>query len=285
MTSSKVVIVLLLLIVVQVSRASEWQDMQMGKMESLGGLPISEQIEILGSIVQIGHRGELNEEHKAVLARSQSLLISIPGHAEYYEKKIKDRQAMIDASPEGEKSNYVPGYGMLQRKSFQILSLMPSPETVRVLGDFLSDEKGGWHFKDGVPPATVTDEVLYPQPRNCDQAAQVLFQLIDNPPVAGQTQKYGSNIPEWRLWYNQVKAGTRPIRFKGDTQDYNMNGPIRGVPNDAPRATKRPPQQASTMEASNDQKASRSNAPAITAIALAVLIGGGYWIYRRRSVT
>lgn len=37
---------------------------------------------------------------------------------------------------------------------------------------------------------------------------------------------YNANIEPWRLWYAQVKAGTRTFRFKDDPQEYNLDGPV-----------------------------------------------------------
>lgn len=270
-------ILLLPLLLTTFAHASEWYDMQMGKMDNLGHLPIPEQIEILSSIVRIGRRDELNDEHKTVLRRSQSMLIAIPEHAEYYEKKIKDGMALIENQPDDGLPRRT--FNAPRIEIFQILEQIPSPQIVRVLGDFLSDDRGGFEYKQGDPMPTA-DDIAHGSLRNSGYASIALYGLIDNPltPYRGYFIE-NVDVPEWRLWYNQVKAGNRTFRFKGDSTEYNLNGPAGSTKTpDAKRSDPR----AITNSPVESKKESGSKAPTITAIIVVLMIGAGYWIYRKK---
>lgn len=221
-----------------------------------------------------------------LLTEVQTELVSIPGHAEHYRRKMEEGMARFEATPEGRRSLLMGAFGSKQSEIFQALEVMPSPETVKVLGDYLSDERG-WDSEKGHEIPT-DDEgnidgegLVNVQRKNCNVAVSSLARLIENPPESENVYPTAA-LPAWRLWYNQVKAGNRTYRFKGDTTEYDLNGPVNGPKtSDAKRSDRRA---IADSSAETKKEGERSNNPTIIAIVLAVLIGGGYWIYRRKSV-
>jgi len=263
--------------ILSIAFSSEWLDMQMGKMDRVASLPKDEQIEVLGDIVTVGRNDGLREEQKLVFRRSQAMLISIPGHAEYYRQKMEDGMAWVKSQPNGERALLAGAFGPKQSEIFQVLELMPSPEAVKVLGEYLSDERG-WDPEKGHPIPTDGEDLMHMQIKNCDKAVRSLARMIENPPEAENVHPRFS-LPTWRLWYNQVKAGNRTFRFKGDPTEYDLNGPASATKTpDAKRSDRR----AIADSSVESKKESGSKAPTITAIIVALLIGG-YWIHRARQ--
>ncbi len=110
-------------------------------------------------------------------------------------------------------------YNLLRSDSILgVLIYLPSPETVKVLGEFLSDEIDQ-------PPAGKSNH-SYDFPSNAVIAARALGELR----IVGFTK--GINIDQTnmdlslpRQWYQGVKDGNRTFRFEGDPTEYDLNGP------------------------------------------------------------
>jgi hypothetical protein len=129
------------------------------------------------------------------------------------------------------------------------------------------------------------------QKPNSTDAAMALDKLpLKNKPHAGITGWDKEAIRPWVLWYEQIKAGNRTFSFEGDPTDYNLNGPVREAKNpDANRTPRRPTTETSpATKASPEAKAAnqtedRSNLTTIVPGIIALILGSGYWIYRRKS--
>jgi hypothetical protein len=99
----------------------------------------------------------------------------------------------------------------------ETLKHLPSPETVRVLGDFLSD-------------LSATPVLLHQHMKEAPMAVYALGALaklpIANKP-ADTKQDYESerDLPKWQQWYEEIKSGKRTFRFEGDPTEYDLNGP------------------------------------------------------------
>jgi len=218
-----------------------------------------------------------------VFHAAKAALLAIPGHAGYYEKAIKELQLKLESAPKDEKWNYANDYSNLQWDGFQILGQLPSPETVRVLGDFLYDESGGFNPKDGDPMPSI-DEIMAQQKKNCVLVARPLFNLIDNPPVSADQ---GNAVEVWRLWYEQVKAGSRTFRFKGNPTEYDLNGPapkekLQRVERDRKRDGERAVgHKKSTSTPASEAAITQTNKPySLTWLIAAVgLIGAAVWYF------
>ncbi|GAA5481024.1 hypothetical protein Hsar01_00229 [Haloferula sargassicola] len=90
---------------------------------------------------------------------------------------------------------------------------LPSPDSVRVLGGLLDD----------IDRIGRGDEEVLP---NGMFALRGLMDLIDDGPAYSDTlEEQIRDRKSWMLWFEQVKAGTRTFRFKGDPQPYTLAGP------------------------------------------------------------
>ncbi|GAA5483209.1 hypothetical protein Hsar01_02438 [Haloferula sargassicola] len=117
-------------------------------------------------------------------------------------------------------NNVIAHYGdpdLMRLYVVNILGELKTPQSVKVLGGFLSDTR---HMLDprlydvGIPTA------------NAYLSQQALIRLLDDPPTFDEELfARAENLRTWQLWFEQVKAGTRTFRFKGDPQPYTLTGP------------------------------------------------------------
>jgi len=271
-----------------ISNASEfWRERFQQVNRSSEPFEVIEQLAGIAKAMNSFHqsKGRLDVQPATdLLKEAQSELVSIPGHAEHYRKKMEEGMARFEATPEGRRSLLMGAFGSRQSEIFKALEVMPSPEAVKVLGDYLSDERG-WDSNKGheVPvdsEGNIDGEGLVNVQRNCNVAVRSLARLIENPPESENVYPPVA-LPAWRLWYNQVKAGNRTYRFKGDPTEYDLNGPVRDSKNmDTIRTARR----AAPESHSETEPKGRSNAPTITFGIITLILGGGYWIYRRKSL-
>ncbi|MEP2777094.1 MAG: hypothetical protein ABJQ29_12945 [Luteolibacter sp.] len=150
-------------------------------------------------------------------------LLSIPGHAEYYRDKINSsRLAMEEARAANSPTLYGPALTVMVREQawgFKTLEYLPSPETVRVLGEFLSDDRGA-----EIPIEVRIDTWETP---NNTLAMKAISRLgIANPPTPPirVSEDMDRKLEAWQQWYAEVKSGRRTFRFIGDPVDYDLRG-------------------------------------------------------------
>jgi hypothetical protein len=89
----------------------------------------------------MGHRNSMdgrNSEVQIIYQKIQGELLSISGHARYFAEEIKREQKDVTGFP----TNTGPrvSYDFNRTKYFETLVHLPSPETIAVLGEFLSDD-------------------------------------------------------------------------------------------------------------------------------------------------
>ena len=152
---------------------------------------------------------EYAEEAAELQNRLQQEVITMPGHAAYFADKIKKEQASIQHLPR----RPVPGRLEYDRNRYyiiaEILVCLPSPETIKVLGEFLWDDKDAheWH----------PDDDWGQRQSNSSLAVQALrgIGLKDRPLVP--------DIELWRAWYEEIKSGKRAFSFKGQNVEYRFN--------------------------------------------------------------
>jgi hypothetical protein len=138
-------------------------------------------------------------------------------------------------------------------QSFVVLSLLPSPEAVRVLGELLYDDN---RSPQGLPKEVADAEdikhFLAQSRSNSSFAVGALSELpLVSKPVHSRSSVSGlfmdrpEDLQPWRLWYEQVRAGTRNFRFEGDPQEYSLAGPVKEARTPpearAPKASDLPP--------------------------------------------
>lgn len=186
------------------------------------------------------------EDRIAAYDRAQRALLSVPGHAKYFQDKIEalrsevlatanlseDERGRIRAT--GKDIAHVTDYeNYCSMTAFPTLANLPSPETVAVLGSYLNETTG----RDG--KTLLGDPRRYQgsddstlRPCNAELAAGAIANLsIENPPYTNPNPgKLMYQIPNewvdhWKDWWNEVKAGKRTYRFAGSDIEYGPDGP------------------------------------------------------------
>ena len=111
-----------------------------------------------------------------------------------------------------------------------------------------------------------------------------LQDLLEDPPAtARRAHEARANLRIWREWYEEVKAGRRTFRFKGDPQEYTLDGPVAEarVPKVESRTIK--PDEVRRADA-NETPESEPPTPWLPLFAtLAVLAAAGFWYVRNRT--
>jgi hypothetical protein len=181
--------------------------------------PPSESITFLGNALLKLSKNNIFQvsETIAVYNSAKKALISIPGHAQYFSDKIKIEQESVKNDPHlrGGRLDYDRNRGTYIS---EILINLPSPETIRVLGDFLDDD-----LDYRCKPNTQRGYDFY---ANSDFAMKALVGIgLNNSPQIEKFTDQEQDIVLWRSWYAKVKAGTLTFSFVGDPTEYDLNGP------------------------------------------------------------
>ena len=112
---------------------------------------------------------------------------------------------------------------------YETLSQLRNPQTVKILGEFVFDERDPWkneNWGDGGRPYA-----------NSFHAVEAFHKLgLKKPPVTREYPDVYGDVRTWQLWYEQVRAGTRTFSFEGDDTIYTLAGPVRESrePNSSP---------------------------------------------------
>ena len=185
-----------------------------------------------------------SNEAKELYYESQTLFLSKPNHASYYQKKIEamrtevlanDKKSEAEISKMQEEGLDVLHYSDFDRfcsmDAFPTLMHLPSPETVKVLGFYLNDPLG----RDG---KTLSGNLRNPSgdygggsPCNAELATWAIRNLeIEHPPFPPLQDRVGPRMSEeevdaWKGWWNEIKDGKRTYRFIGSPIEYGADGP------------------------------------------------------------
>jgi len=225
------------------SAGKTWHEKWSNVLNSIDELPLPDRIEMLGKAAESSVGGNMGGERSDIFNRAQSTLLAIPGHARFYQDKIERirSQALVDNKKGDDEIMRMrmdhtmvefDDYESFREKAFVVLSLLPSSETVAVLGHFLNDPEG----LDG---RDLTGERLsisdsMPFPANARASVIALCRLgIENSPfqAVGSRDFYGEVVNKeelgaWRGWWNDVKDGRRTYRFIGSGVEYGPEGPV-----------------------------------------------------------
>jgi len=192
----------------------------------------------------IGTYGGMDEQQQTIFDKARFALLSIPGYAKYYQDKIERlrAQALVDDKKTDDEISQMRAdktmvefydYENFRKKAFTVLGLLPSCETVAVLGHFLDDPEG----LDGkqLSGDARFDSDFQGFPANAEASAIALSQLgIKNSPLAAAREKGDHNflrkgeVDAWKAWWNEVKDGKRTYRFIGSSTEYGPDDPVAG---------------------------------------------------------
>ena len=261
-----------------------WEAKMLDSIDSLKNSDPETAIAKLGRLVgQLSESPNKERGDRTVYNLAKLTLVTIPGHAEYYANRINKVREEVDGVIQSG-GKYPPLSDLLneQMYGFQTLSQLPSPETVRVLGEFLTDERG----RMIIPPESKGREMklydLWQQDPNSTLAAETLSRLpLKTKPHAVIDEWDKDSLTPWIHWYAQIKVGRRTFSFEGDPQEYDLTGPVSGTRNpDTPRERRRPTDPKSAKATATPK--SPSSTPWIAG-AIVVLIGAGGWFYLKKQ--
>jgi hypothetical protein len=243
-------------------------------------------IEQLGTLI---HRiGSLEsyryqkKEVEAIMNDARDLMFRIPNYADYFAEKINNARQKFDDRPDGagNDSGSINALNDLQNKTFKILQQLPGPQTVRVLGDFLSDNRGRIPKREAAydPESMVTERTL------SDAAANTLSAIIANGPTPPEKSYLAfRNLQSWVQWYERLKGGKQTYRFIGNAQEYDLTGPVREArSSDVARVTKRPGV-SSQASAAHERESSKHSATPWVAGILTMMAGIGVYVYLQKK--
>jgi hypothetical protein len=268
-----------------------WEEKWHNLLSTVDEFPETQKIEILGDGAKLGARTDVwtpSETHMRFSNEAVSKLTAIPGHAEHFGNKISVPYAAIkQAYAEGKDTGEIgwSGYMRDSMDAFITLSMLPSPETVRVLGDMLSDD---WKW-----PGYEKDKLFGTMDT---RALSSLSKLpIANPP----TRKLHTDadmrefLDDWKDWHAEIKSGQRSFSFKGQSVEYRFKPdgtwetiPIANPPDDAPEvpesspADRRPVAQVTKEQPPGN--ADKTFSPYIFAALAALLALAAAWFGLRR---
>jgi hypothetical protein len=270
----------------QIERSAEILEKWSARLDAANKLPdTNEKFDEIGKVIRgvgyfSGYKTRYNtEEFSRLLLRAQKAMIVIPGHADYLSKRISDLKPAWR-----EDSNKV-SYDNTRMWTMQTLQYIPSPDAVRVLGEFLADEE-----QTQAPITPGSDPDSFGPGSNASLAVDALKNLIEKPPVGADRnfQKPG-DVLSWQLWYEQIKAGNRFFRFKGDPTEYDLSGPaskekLQRVERDLKRDEERlAGHKKSTTDSDSRTTLTQITKPSAIAgiLAACALLAGAVWYFLR----
>ena len=240
-------------------------------------------------------------ERQANFEKAQTSLLAIPGHAKYYQDKIDKMRAelLANSKKSDEERNRLQseGHDVLDESTYlsdtgiaiRTLRVLPSAETVSVLGYFLNDpvlRDGKTLLGNRLIPGDYT-----PHRSNAELATDDIRQLgIEHPPFKDfKGVITPDEIDAWKDWWNEVKDGKRTYRFIGSKVEYGPDGPaskevIKHVERDRKRDEERETgHRKSPIAPATDSPAAEAAKPlSITGIlAACALIGAAVWYFLR----
>lgn len=248
---------------------NSWTEYQRNRIEAVGDEPSYEQIRMLCDLAASDSETEnANEIRPVAWARLQQ----IPDFPDRILHHVTETRKKWQAGEVG-----LVTYDRARGWGLSPLGKLPVPASVRVLGEFLYDDELPGH-------ASELEAAMNGGSRpNNMIAIRALGRLVEKPPVQGDPENYTrDDVRAWQLWFEQVKAGNRTFRFKGNPQEYNLAGPALEAlapVNAGSRDLKSAAEQAS---AGNERKFGFPIAAIVTAIGLlAIAIGA---VVRRMAV-
>lgn len=203
----------------------EWLQTRLADLEKAEDLSVEKKLEVLAGALKAGYayEGVLSSEHQSHLSQvALHKMLQIPGHAEYFGDKINNLYANIKQGYADGKDTGEVGWSHYMTESqnaFKTLSMLPSHETVSVLGEMLLDD---WKWPD------YEKDKLYGKMDT--RALSALSKLpIANPPTRPlkTSEDMYEHLEGWKRWHAEIKSGRRTFRFIGDDTEYDLRGPVR----------------------------------------------------------
>jgi hypothetical protein len=207
---ARVTILVVTFALVATAFASKWSDEYLKKIREIEEPPSTEDIVLLAVLAS---NESSKEEVKMVRSEAWEILKKNDDFTDVLLARIQDsrkawKKTGISNHYDAERSSIIQSMGGLR-----------DVQVVEELGELLSDME--W-TEDPIEHTMRGADYGLTSP-NGKLAARALARLVENPPINKDPFNYlDSDIEPWRLWYQQVKAGNRTFRFKGDPNEYSL---------------------------------------------------------------
>jgi hypothetical protein len=155
------------------------------------------------------------------------MLLNTPGYADYFENQVTQYSDIVKQGyAEGKSAVEIiqwHAYTENSTKAFQILALLPSTVTVRVLGKMLEDD---WKYPEYGNPVL---RESYGATLDCRDMIYLMQLPIANPPTGNllDSSERSENVHLWKQWYAEIESGRRTLRSIGDDTEYDLRGQVR----------------------------------------------------------
>jgi len=210
------------------------------------------------------------DEERPVFHAAQTALISLPDHAEYFERQIAEARAKT--SDPWHDQNYHDTY----YATAKMLAMLPSPETLGVAGRLLESAQD-------LPSKEEKIEILKAGNRGAtsffacpaEMGASVLQALHVRGEEDAKTASSGYLV-YWRNWWNEVKSGRKAFSFKGQNVEYRFEPD--GTWKSTPLNLTKEQLQTETMSKSTSDKAKLPAPLYSTQLALPAISNRWYWL-------
>lgn len=219
----------------EASQAALWEE-NLSKAESLDAHAKFKALWL--GLRNMGFRASTGNHSAAIdeiFKKIQDEYLSTPGHAQFFVDEIERERAAIDPRERSSSLHY------FRCKCIEeTLVHLPSPETVKVLGNFLSDER------DHIPPYISGDEYMSGSPANsrlaCSSLSMMGLRNTGLRPASESAFVRDEDLANARAWWEEVKSGKRTFSFIGQAVEYRFKPdgtwdtiPIANPPDDGPK--------------------------------------------------
>ena len=136
-------------------------------------------------------------------------LLAVPGHAQFIADRV---ERLREESQHLRRENQSSYDAQRQVLIDETLRHLPSPEAIKVIGNYLDDERD--------PPPNITS-----LPENAFLARVALSDIgLRDAPVESRSDihNWKESVIKQRAWYAQVKAGIIPFSFVGQKVEYRF---------------------------------------------------------------
>ena len=167
-----------------------------------------------------------NYRHRPMLApgviaatnAARDELCEIPGHARYIAEEIKREQEEVKEYVTS--SGPRVSYDRQRAWHFETLRNLPSPETILVLGDFLSDDID-------TPQPRVQDGIDRGENARANSffSSKTISEIeLRDPPVDRESfdKLPQEHLASTRAWWVEIEGGKRTFSFKGRNEEYRF---------------------------------------------------------------
>ncbi len=290
----------------------EWRKSYLDRIEKTKAEPTRQNVMALADEVATNDRyaNRLDQEGILLNENARRAVCQIPGHAQYFADALEEEHSKLKPG------DSIGGYtGHVFSCLNDTLVHLPSPETVKVLGHYLSDDRD-----NPTTPSFIGPTAPYPGtgmvaaaalrkiglrqlpdvdtdvnllPFDGSQTEEEYLQVASRALAAAQGKREEA-LASSRAWFAPIKSGEKAFSFKGQAVEYRFNPdgtwvstPIANPPDDAPkpppsRPPAPPPAPVAASDAATDAGGHSPIWPWLLGVALLVLPAAAWFLKARR---